>query len=475
MSVLGRLRTAAGLGLRARDGAVTWHRPPALRLPPLCPARRGLSSDKATEPPPPPTSPQAALARASAAPGGRLVDTLAYYGKEYLGLVVSVATIVGVGAGIIKLWRDSDAYATRKALHRLQTKFERLPGSTPIAGIEEKDWLPREEEAKAYVRSILFEAPGRAVIVGPSGSGKTSTVLMVARGDHRDGIVFVNMKPSKNEGKDAMKAFARAFGVDVDKVDSAIPEAIREYHAKTGRFATVIVEDVQGLVYTARSLLQFLAECIEAKALNLVFLSSEGDLPSQLRSMSGWSNAVAVYELNPISEAAMREHLQQVWHLEPALVSHVIEQIGTGARDIFERVLGNRKPGEEIEQYVVEGKVAQLVHEAVKLVNGTVKSLAKEEILKPKFNGIQPAAVLLLDHLLTTPETSTRDAFDARSTKGWPTMVLFDSAADVLISRNILHRGVNDKLTWHRGAMRTAYNELQHSKDIKDARARKKS
>jgi type II secretory pathway predicted ATPase ExeA len=411
--------------------------------------------------------------------GGTIAAPAVAYYQYRSSEMARIATEEARAAAAKAAYEASAEFAVEKALHKLEAEFSTHPESTPIAKVEEKYWLPRDEGTKKQVHDILFEGSGRLVVVGTSGSGKTSTVKMVAREAKRSGIVFVDLKGMNAPG-DVLEAFAKAFEVDQSKVVEAVPRAVREFHQKTGRFAIIIIEDAQGALRTsvAEKLLQQLARCADDGALNLVFLTSEGGLPSQLRSMSGWGNAFFVKELRPIHENTMRQHLEQVWHMDPTLASSLVEQVGSGARDIFEGALKACTPGGSIDESTVKANTEIIIAQSREsIMNVVVELKGKERDKAFDYVGMLPAGVLLLDHLLTVPAADTGSVYRAHVEhrgKQWPPWDMFDFAAKVLVDKNILHKEVSGKVTWHRRAVRTAYQSLQETDEFKAIRSRQK-
>jgi hypothetical protein len=303
-------------------------------------------------------------------------------------------------------------------------------------------------------------------------------VKVVAREAKRDGIVFVDLK-GMNAAGDVVEAFANAFGVVESKVLEAVPRAVLEFHQKTGRFAIIIIEDAQGALRTsvAEKLLQQLARCADDGALNLVFLTSEGGLPNQLASMSGWGNAFSTSELRPIHGNTMRQHLEQVWHMDPTLASSLVEQVGSGARDIFDRALEGCTPGGGIDESTVKARTDLIIAQSRESIMNALLVLKAEEGAKGYLLGILPAAILLLDHLLTVPAVATGSVHSShakRSDTQWPSWEKFGLAANALVDKNILHKEVSGKVTWHRRAVRTAYQSLQETDEFKAIRSRQK-
>jgi hypothetical protein len=80
-------------------------------------------------------------------------------------LLIFTATIGGSALAYYQHWIVSDAYAANQALQRLEADFASHPGSTPIAGVAEEHWAPRDEGVMKEIETILFRAPGRRVIV----------------------------------------------------------------------------------------------------------------------------------------------------------------------------------------------------------------------------------------------------------------------------------------------------------------------
>jgi hypothetical protein len=197
----------------------------------------------------------------------------------------------------------------------------------------------------------------------------------------------------------------------------------------------------------------------------------------QLASMSGWGNAFSTSELRPIHESTMRQHLEQVWHMDPTLASSLVEQVGSGARDIFERALEGCTPGGGINESTVKANTELIIDQSRESIRAAIVKLEGEEVDNRNRIGVQPAAVLLLDHLLTTPATDTDSVYSThaeRSGKQWPPVALYNIAMADLVDKNILHKEVNGKVTWHRRAVRTAYQSLQDSTTFKAIRSRQK-
>jgi hypothetical protein len=336
--------------------------------------------------------------------------------------------------------------------------------------VAEEHWVSREKRVKEEIKKILFGGPGRHVIVGPSGSGKTSTVKMVAREAKRNGIVFVDLKKAKS-GTSVMQVFADAFGVDAARLRRAVPHAARRFHKATGRFVTVIIEDAQVALRAggdeAYELLQILAECTEANAVNLVFLSSEGDLPTQLRSMSGWSNAVEEYGLNLVNEDTVRKHLVEVWKLDAQLAAEIVERIGCGMRDVFKRVLKDFKPGASIDATsadLIKANIKIILEQAKRNINTVLKGLKEEEhSAATNARGSRRAAILLLDYLLTHPPTPVSEVYRSCWWRhlSVPPEERFIHAERILIENNILRMADGENATWHRRPVQAAYAALQ--------------
>ena len=370
-----------------------------------------------------------------------------------------------------------------KARKRLETKFAEHPGSAPVEGVEEQYWAPRTEVSMQLVHDVLFKEATRSVIVGPSGSGKTSTVKMVARKADRDGIVFVDLKKAKSS-QTLLHACAAAFDVNVDKAYVAIPRAIREYHQKTGRVATIIIEDAQGALMSESAavaaglplpeeFLQSLSECVEANALNMVFLSSEGSLPGQLRSMSGWSAALCEVELAPIDEATMTKHLQEVWKLDEPTVREIVDKVGTGTRDVFRRILGANRPGDTIAKEEVGGRINDVIVEAINRINDALEKLPHKQFDQAASSrSTRRAAVLLLDRLTIAPSTSAHEVMSARGMgKMYPDVPQFEDAVRTLIKDNVLHKHIRGgQVAWHRRALRTAWQAAMEKGQHDDVR-----
>jgi hypothetical protein len=295
---------------------------------------------------------------------------------------------------------------------------------------------------------------------------------MVARAASSNGVVFVDLKTAR-QGGDGLQAFASAFDIHVDRVEDALPRALMQFREKHGRFATVIIADAQGMVGSVQGLLQRLAQCAEAKAAKLVFLSSEGDLAGQLRAMSGWSNAVRDYQLDPITEATMQKHLVDVWRLEPGLAASIVERIGSGTRDIFEGVLSGYTPGSPVDAAAADVNVGKVIGEARSSIRAVMDRLHNEELSKTAgLEGVQRAAVLLLDRLLTMPVTRPHDASMAAGQR--PSVSHFTYARRVLVESNILRTAKIGEVMWHRRPLRTAYAELKDTatyRAIREGRA----
>ena len=396
-----------------------------------------------------------------------------WYALSPIVRVLIVATsVAGPAWTFYSAYTASDAYAAKQALWRLEASFATHPESTPIEDLAEKHSVAREERVMKEIEGILFRAPGRHVIVGPSGSGKTSTVKMVAREAGRNGVVFVDLKGS-NDADAVVATFSATFNMSKDKVLSALPLALRAFRDKTGRFATIIIEDAQGALSppppAVALLLQRLAACAEANAVNLVFLSSEGDLPAQLRKMSGWSRAVREYRLNVVDEETMRKHLVEVWKLDAQLAGDIVERIGCGMRDVFKCVLKNLKPGESIDAAVVNSNVETVIEESKRSIDAVLKRLKDEErAAAGSATGSRRAAVLLLDHLLTTPSAAVYAAYNAYAgSASRPPEEQFIHAESVLVDSNILRFVDAGKVTWHGRPYRTAYAALRATDDYR--------
>ena len=124
-----------------------------------------------------------------------------------------------------------------RILQRLETNFAAHPNSLPVAGIDEKDWLPRPLHVKKMVHDILFKAPGRRAVVGPSGSGKASAVKMVARAENRNGVVFINLKECTTSGH--IEALARR-SARIRTTCERRAAGHTAFHAKTGALTIIM-------------------------------------------------------------------------------------------------------------------------------------------------------------------------------------------------------------------------------------------
>jgi hypothetical protein len=421
----------------------------------------------------------------AAGAAGRIKQLWAFLDKGTGGRpFIAVSAIAGgIGASAYvayQEWKEylaSETYAIKQARKRLEAAFATRPESTPIEDVAEEHWVPREECGMKEIETILFQAPGRHVIVGPSGSGKTSTVKMVAREAGRNGVVFVDLKGTLDE-TGVLGKFAQAFGVNKDKAIDALPLALRAFRDKTGRFATIIIEDAQGALSSrsAVPLLQELANCTEANTVNLVFLSSEGDLPVQLRKMSGWSGAVREHWLHLVDEDTMAAHLVEHWHLDDKVAAEIVKRVGCDMRDVFRSVLAGFKPGDIIDAAVVDARVNSAIEEAKRKITTALLELdVKQDVAARDWQSIQRASVLLLDHLLPRTKTSAVEAHKAIVSAGVqrpPTLTDFEDAKRMLVQENILSDlGYVSAVTWHKRPLREAYAALQ---DLEDFRMKRK-
>ena len=299
-------------------------------------------------------------------------------------------------------------------------------------------------------------------------------VKMVAREANRNGIVFVDLKGlTAATATSPVSRIAAAFGVREEWALEAIPQAVRAYHKKTKRPAVIIIEDAQGALRggDVELILAALAKCVDATAANLVFLSSEGGLPTQLRKMSGWSKAVQEYRLNLVDEKTMREHLVEEWKLDVPLASDIVDRIGCGMRDVFDRALKDYKPGALIDLTNVNRNVDAVIEEAKQLIQTAITDLNPAGNAPPAelMTSRQRAAVLLLDRLLTTSTTTAVDpdlVSGQRPGAKTPSIASFYRAQRVLVHRNVLRflGGGDDEVTWHGRPAQTAYAAVQRTR-----------
>jgi hypothetical protein len=375
----------------------------------------------------------------------------------------------------------------------LATKFQDQPDGTPRPHIKEDQWAPRTPGAVQHVKDVLFGGPGRRVLIGPSGSGKTSTVQRVAREADRDGIVFVNLKGATPAA--AVAAFAAAFRVDADKADETIPRAIEQYHRETGRFAVVIVDDAQDALmggwnpFQLKALLASLSKCIDAGALNMVFLTSQGGLPGKLDWIDGWRDGVEEHELDPIDGAAVEKHLQEAWKLGQSTAREIVDKVGAGTRDVFDVVLEGYKPSDNIDEKAVRKRADDVVAREGKRIGETLATLPHCDVHRDAASrrvrhlqqdeanrSVRRAAVLLLDRLTAVPRTSVTavprtsayETAPSTGTGGWhlaPDLANFEHAAEVLVKDNIL-RTVGRDVAWDHRAVETAYKSIKSNYEV---------
>jgi hypothetical protein len=244
--------------------------------------------------------------------------------------------------------------------------------------------------------------------------------------------------------------------------------------------AVIIVEDAQGALRggDVELMLAELAKCEDGGAVNLVFLSSEGDLPGQLRTMSGWSTAVEEYGLNLVDEETMRKHLVGVWKLDEQLAGDIVARVGCGMRDVFKRALKGFKPGTSIDAAsadLIKAIVKMIIEEAKVSIDVVLEKLRLAELNKAAdLTGSRCAAVLLLDRLLRRPTTSVFDTyreFSKRAQARHLSDAPFIYATGSLVEGNIVRRADReDEVTWHRKAMKTAYAALQGSEKYRAMR-----
>ena len=127
------------------------------------------------------------------------------------------------------------------------------------------------------------------------------------------------------------------------------------------------------------SLLMSLAECADARKANLVFLSSEGNMPATLRSMSGWGAAVRDYTLEPIEDKDMREYLVSTWGLAAKTADRIVAQVGCGVRDVFLSVLEDYLPGDTVRDDIVDTNIRAVIEPAKDTLLYAMNSLANAD------------------------------------------------------------------------------------------------
>jgi hypothetical protein len=288
--------------------------------------------------------------------------------------------------------------------------------------------------------------------------------------------VFVNLKGlTAASATSPVSRFAAAFGVREEWALPAIPQAVRAYHKKMKRPAVIIIEDAQGALRggDVELMLAELAKCADAKAANLVFLSSEGDLPGQLRTMSGWSTAVLEYELAPIDEVAMTKHLQEVWKLDEPTACAIVDKVGTATREVFNIILGEHSPGQTIAMETVGHRVNGVIEQASNRITGALRKLPHVQFDRAAASrSTRRAAVLLLDRLTIAPSTSAHEVMSARGMgKMYPDVPQFEDAVRTLIKDNVLHKHIRGgQVAWHRRALRTAWQAAMEKGQYDDVR-----